>query len=171
LWHESGQTALENAHVCVFGSSALASESLKNLVLPGIGRFTVIDDAIVDDQDVLTNFFVQHDDAGKPRAECIVAGLGELNPDARGVAVVRAPADVLGSCESSDADLVSSASLVIACGLPDALVHDLGLRCWQLGTPLIVAGAAGFMASIRTVVPEHAGKLDNETWDLISFFL
>ncbi|KAJ1844630.1 hypothetical protein LPJ73_005107, partial [Coemansia sp. RSA 2703] len=82
--------------------------------------------------------------------------LGELNPDARGVAVVRAPADVLGSCESSDADLVSSASLVIACGLPDALVHDLGLRCWQLGTPLIVASAAGFMASIRTVVPEHA---------------
>ncbi|KAJ1891515.1 hypothetical protein LPJ66_006876 [Kickxella alabastrina] len=156
LWHESGQAALETARVCVFGSSALASESLKNLVLPGIGEFTVVDDAVVGEQDTLTNFFVQPSDMGKPRAKCIVSGLSELNPDVRGASVIRTPAEVLASCEPSDTELVSRASLVIACGLPEAVVHDLGLRCWQQGTPLLVATAAGFMASVRTVVSEHA---------------
>ncbi|KAJ1891563.1 hypothetical protein LPJ66_006848 [Kickxella alabastrina] len=121
-----------------------------------IGEFTVVDDAVVGEQDTLTNFFVQASDMGKPRAKCIVSGLGELNPDVRGASVIRAPAEVLASCEPSDAELVSRASLVIACGLPEAVVHDLGLRCWQQGTPLLVATAAGFMASVRTVVSEHA---------------
>ncbi|KAJ2846666.1 hypothetical protein GGI22_006185, partial [Coemansia erecta] len=45
LWKKTGQAALESSSVCVLGSSALASESLKNLVLPGIGEMIVIDDA------------------------------------------------------------------------------------------------------------------------------
>ncbi|KAJ1938741.1 NEDD8-activating enzyme E1 regulatory subunit, partial [Kickxella alabastrina] len=126
------------------------------LLLPWIGEFSVVDDAVVGEQDTLTNFFVQSSDMGKPRAKCIVSGLSELNPDVRGASIIRAPAEVLASCEPSDMELVSRASLVIACGLPEAVVHDLGLRCWQQGTPLLVATAAGFMASVRTVVSEHA---------------
>ncbi|KAJ2898583.1 NEDD8-activating enzyme E1 regulatory subunit, partial [Coemansia aciculifera] len=95
LRQESGQTALENARVCVFGSTALAAETLKNLVLPGIGEFVVVDDGVVSEQDTLTNFFVQAGDVGKLRAECIVQGLCELNPDVRGSAVTRSPAELL----------------------------------------------------------------------------
>ncbi|KAJ2720102.1 hypothetical protein GGI07_004814 [Coemansia sp. Benny D115] len=148
--------ALENAHVCVLGSSALASESLKNLALPGIGSFTVVDDALVGEHDTQTNFFVQADDGGKPRAQCIVDELSELNPDVRGTAVIKAPAALLASDCPADTALVSEASLVIACGLDEAVVRDLALQCWEYSTPLIVATAAGFMACIRTVVPEHA---------------
>lgn len=36
LWQSHGQTALESCHLCVLNASALSSEILKNLVLPGV---------------------------------------------------------------------------------------------------------------------------------------
>eukprot|EP00439_Symbiodinium_sp_Y106_P042420 s322_g5.t1 len=45
-----GQRALMDAKVCMLGSSAIATESLKNLVLPGIGQFTIVDNAKVEAQ-------------------------------------------------------------------------------------------------------------------------
>lgn len=40
---ERGQLALEQGHVCVLNATALATEVIKNLVLPGVGKFTVVD--------------------------------------------------------------------------------------------------------------------------------
>lgn len=34
LWGSHGQMNLETAHICIIGSGATASETLKNLVLP-----------------------------------------------------------------------------------------------------------------------------------------
>jgi hypothetical protein len=42
-WAERGQLALEQGHVCVLNATALATEVLKNLTLPGIGHFTLVD--------------------------------------------------------------------------------------------------------------------------------
>ena len=44
LWGASGQRALGNTLVVLVGSSACGTETLKNLVLPGVGSFLVIDD-------------------------------------------------------------------------------------------------------------------------------
>ncbi|KAJ2730542.1 hypothetical protein IW152_005169 [Coemansia sp. BCRC 34962] len=156
LWQESGQTALENARVCVLGSTALAAETLKNLVLPGIGEFVVVDDGVVGEQDTLTNFFVQVGDQGKLRAECIVQGLCELNPDVRGSAVTRSPAELLASTDPADIQLVAEATLVLACGQPESVVCALSRRCWQANVPLVAADFAGFYARVRTSIPEHA---------------
>ncbi|KAJ2871789.1 hypothetical protein GGH93_004546 [Coemansia aciculifera] len=156
LWQESGQTALEGARVCVFGSTALAAETLKNLVLPGIGEFVIVDDGVVGEQDTLTNFFVQTDDQGKMRAECIVQGLCELNPDVRGSAVTRSPAELLASSDPADIQLVASATLVLACGQPESVICALSRRCWQAHVPLVAADYAGFYARVRTSIPEHA---------------
>ncbi|KAJ2547983.1 NEDD8-activating enzyme E1 regulatory subunit, partial [Coemansia sp. RSA 1933] len=160
LWQKTGQAALESASVCVLGSSALASESLKNLVLPGIGEMVVIDDAQVDKQDIKTNFFVRPDDTGKPRACCIVENLCELNPEVRGSAIVESPAAAVqvsgeqGS-DSAAAAALDSASLVICCNQPDSVVCKLSRKCSETGKPLIVATSAGFMSCIRTSVAEH----------------
>ena len=40
---ERGQLALEQGHVCVLNATALATEVIKNLVLPGVGQFTLVD--------------------------------------------------------------------------------------------------------------------------------
>lgn len=44
LWGASGQRALGNTMVVLVGTSACGTETLKNLVLPGVGSFLVVDD-------------------------------------------------------------------------------------------------------------------------------
>lgn len=44
LWGASGQRALGSTLVVLVGSSACGTETLKNLVLPGVGSFLVLDD-------------------------------------------------------------------------------------------------------------------------------
>jgi NEDD8-activating enzyme E1 regulatory subunit len=60
LWAASGQRALEESHVLLIipdrdtegsGSSVAGIETLKNLVLPGIGSFTIADSATVTEAD------------------------------------------------------------------------------------------------------------------------
>jgi len=84
LWGADGQNKLEAAHIALFGASATGCETLKNLILPGVGRFTIIDDKKVGDADLGVNFFVVSSSIGKSRAEQTAALLGELNPDVRG---------------------------------------------------------------------------------------
>ena len=57
------------AKICLLGSSGVGTETLKNLVLPGCGDVTIVDDAIVTEGDLGNNFFVTVEDVGKPRAE------------------------------------------------------------------------------------------------------
>ncbi|RYO86251.1 hypothetical protein DL766_000284 [Monosporascus sp. MC13-8B] len=54
LWAASGQAALESAHILLVNSGAgcVGVETLKNLVLPGIGRFTIADSALVINADL-----------------------------------------------------------------------------------------------------------------------
>lgn len=59
LWASSGQTSLEKANILVIGACALSGQILKNLVLPGIGAFTLVDDALVHPADLGVNFFLQ----------------------------------------------------------------------------------------------------------------
>lgn len=57
LWGDHGQEALESAHVCLINATATGTEILKNLVLPGIGSFTIIDGHQVSGEDAGNNFF------------------------------------------------------------------------------------------------------------------
>uniref|UniRef100_A0A8C9Q6J0 NEDD8 activating enzyme E1 subunit 1 n=1 Tax=Spermophilus dauricus TaxID=99837 RepID=A0A8C9Q6J0_SPEDA len=51
LWGDHGQEALESAHVCLIHATATGTEILKNLVLPGIGSFTIVDGNQVSGED------------------------------------------------------------------------------------------------------------------------
>ncbi|XP_011843294.1 PREDICTED: NEDD8-activating enzyme E1 regulatory subunit [Mandrillus leucophaeus] len=65
LWGDHGQEALESAHVCLINATATGTEILKNLVLPGIGSFTIIDGNQVSGEDAGNNFFLQRSSIGK----------------------------------------------------------------------------------------------------------
>lgn len=96
LWAASGQQALEESRVLLINSDGpidgrdtavsgvVGVEALKNLVLPGIGGFTVIDPATVTETDLGVNFFLEEDSLGKSRAEETCRLLKELNPDVDG---------------------------------------------------------------------------------------
>uniref|UniRef100_A0A7S3L0F1 THIF-type NAD/FAD binding fold domain-containing protein n=1 Tax=Amphora coffeiformis TaxID=265554 RepID=A0A7S3L0F1_9STRA len=94
LWGAAGQKALAESCVVLVGATAAGTETLKNLVLPGVGAFGVIDDHVtVTAADVAVNFFTttmrddtnndDGDKSNKTRAATAAALLQELNPDVR----------------------------------------------------------------------------------------
>ena len=90
LWAASGQNALESARVLVVNGSATSTSILKNLVLPGIGHFTILDAEMATPEDAGNNFFLEGPDSvGKSRAEEEVRLLLELNESVEGVADTR----------------------------------------------------------------------------------
>ncbi|KAI8632262.1 hypothetical protein F5Y19DRAFT_356945 [Xylariaceae sp. FL1651] len=86
LWAASGQAALESANILLVNSGAgtVGVETLKNLVLPGIGRFVIADDAVVNEADLGVNFFLEEGCLGRLRSECCTKLLLELNPEVQG---------------------------------------------------------------------------------------
>ena len=89
LWAASGQQALEHAKILLLnsGSGVVGVETLKNLTLPGVGSFTVVDDALVEEKDLGLNFFLTEESLGKSRAEECAKLLKELNPEVQGQGV------------------------------------------------------------------------------------
>lgn len=89
LWAASGQQALEEGRVLLLntGSGVVGVETLKNLILPGVGSFTIVDDAVVGEKDLGVNFFLEESSLGKSRAEESCRLLRELNPEVDGIAV------------------------------------------------------------------------------------
>jgi NEDD8-activating enzyme E1 regulatory subunit len=69
LWGGVGQRNLVNSHVLLIQADGVGAETLKNLVLPGIGAFTILDDHRVSHDDLGNNFFVTADSVGRLRAE------------------------------------------------------------------------------------------------------
>ena len=96
LWAASGQQALEEAHVLLLnnGSGAVGIETLKNIVLPGVGTFTIVDEPNVETEDLGVNFFLEESSLQRPRAAECCKFLMELNPEVKGhwVQKVRTPA-------------------------------------------------------------------------------
>jgi len=151
------------AKVCVIGSSPCASETLKNLVLPGIGQFTVVDDAVVEEADFGNNFFLEQGDLGKSRAEAVSRLLQEMNPDVRGTFVCKDLASVL------QPEFFRPYALVIACQVTASLSVQLDELCHELGIPLVLVTSVGMVGKLRLHVAEHAvieTKPDSEFGDL-----
>lgn len=89
LWAASGQAALENAKVLLLnsGSGVVGVETLKNLILPGVGSFTIVDETNVSELDLGINFFLEESSLGRWRAEETRKFLQELNPEVKIIAL------------------------------------------------------------------------------------
>jgi len=64
LWGSHGQKLLSNSKVLLLGANSSGTETLKNLVLPGVGSVTIVDGETVTDRDCGNNFFVTEDTVG-----------------------------------------------------------------------------------------------------------
>ncbi|KAJ3293051.1 hypothetical protein BCR33DRAFT_664309 [Rhizoclosmatium globosum] len=151
LWQAHGQKALENTSILVVHANATATETLKNLVLPGIGSFTLVDGKVVDGADAGSNFFLEGSDIGRSRAQAAAALLAELNPDVRARAVV---ADVEKALTVSP-ELVTQHNIVVASSLPQHILLPLAKLCAAENIPLIVVRAYGFVGHLRIQAVEH----------------
>ncbi|CAK9018868.1 NEDD8-activating enzyme E1 regulatory subunit, partial [Durusdinium trenchii] len=125
------------------------TETLKNLVLPGIGRFTVVDDGKVDVADTSNNFFVTADAVGKPRAEVTCGLLNELNPDVQGSFKVCDPLEF-----ARDATNLHEYSLVVVTELPEKALLELEVLFRKARVPVVVARTYGFVGICRVLTME-----------------
>jgi len=80
IWGSIGQANLRSSFVLLFSSSLEIVEAMRNLVLPDLKQICIIDDAITSQHDINTNFFIDPDDLGVPRANAILHGMKQLNP-------------------------------------------------------------------------------------------
>lgn len=150
LWQNSGQKRLENAHICLINASTTGSETLKNLVLPGIGSFTIVDPRTVGEEDLSGNFFLDSDDIGSNIASVTAAKLCELNLDVKGhIFGENLAALVLKPAFFDAFDVV-----VVSDYIEGTLLETLKSILWTRNVPLLVVNTVGFYGSVQLVCPE-----------------
>jgi len=183
LWGASGQKSLSESCVILINATAVGTETLKNLILPGIGSFHIIDDQIVQPSfegggekvDPFSNFFVfnhaQEKEIIEPKSRAQVAAknLGELNSDVNG-SYTSVP-----SLKSADfASLFSSIRndnpgkiLVIAADVPPTILSSIASICWQNDSqninneiirsqiPLVIVKSYGLIGTVRVQIVRH----------------
>uniref|UniRef100_A0A6I8SWD6 NEDD8-activating enzyme E1 regulatory subunit n=1 Tax=Xenopus tropicalis TaxID=8364 RepID=A0A6I8SWD6_XENTR len=137
LWGDHGQEALESAHVCLINATATGTEILKNLVLPGIGSFTIVDGNVVTGED--------------NRAQTSMELLQELNDDVTGNFVPESPEQLL----EKDPSFFCKFTIVITTQLPESTLLRLAETLWDSNIPLLVCRTYGFVGYMRIVVKEH----------------
>lgn len=151
LWGDHGQSALESAHVCLINASATGAEILKNLVLPGIGAFTIVDHHTVSVNDLSSNFFVTIDKQGTPRGDCVAQTLCELNTEVHSN-VCSEPLDTL---LDSHPNFFSEFTVVIATELSESQLKRLSSDVWSRDVPLVVARSCGMIGHVRLAIRCH----------------
>lgn len=151
LWGDHGQALLESSHVCLVNASATGTEILKNLILPGIGAFTIVDGSHVSDTDLGVNFFVSGDQVGKSKSQVATELLQELNTDVKGNFIDENFEFIL----STDGSFFSQFTVVIASDLSESNLMKLSEALWKSCTPLIVARSYGLVGYIRISLPSH----------------
>ncbi|KAI0759401.1 hypothetical protein BD413DRAFT_274780 [Trametes elegans] len=156
IWAASGQAALESSRVLVVSSSATSTSILKNLVLPGIGHFSILDSTITTPADAGNNFFLNaRESIGKPRAQEAVPLLRELNDSVQGEPVLKDVKELLRTDQGKD--WITGFSIVIAHNLDKPTLEDLSTLLWSnpSGPPLIAVRSAGFLSEFHIQYHEH----------------
>lgn len=141
----------------MISGSATSTSILKNLVLPGIGHFTILDHTNVTPEDAGNNFFLEgHSSIGKSRAEEAVRLLAELNDGVESRADTSNVEDIL----QMNPSYLTSFTLVIAHNLDPSLLENLSNLLWSDVTfpMLVVVRSAGFLAEFFIQFHEHAGE-------------
>lgn len=151
LWGLHGQELLEAANIALVGANAVGCETLKNLILPMVGSFTVVDGKTVEEADLGCNFFVDKDGIGKSRAEVTQKLLNELNPDVKGAFVGEDAAAIL----RDKPDFFKQFTFVIVAELPEESLLALGKLCWDSSIPLLVVRSVGMVGYCRVVARDH----------------
>jgi amyloid beta precursor protein binding protein 1 len=158
LWASSGQASLESAKILVLGASHLGACVLKNLILPGIGSFTLVDGNNVTDADLGNNFFIEGNAKGKSRAVEQVKNLCELNPSVKGHAVQKEPMAFIQE------QGLSEYTLIIAINQPNSVLFPLSTQAWHanegVGVPLTSLRGAGFVGEVQLQINEATSECD-----------
>lgn len=155
LWGAKGQKALGDTTVLLIRATAAGTETLKNLVLPGVGNIVVVDDAMVTEDDAASNFFVTFD-SSKSRAEVALELLQELNPDVQGSCQHVESLQGVNYEELLATHSVDTNLLVICADLEPALLLEIAAKCGAAAIPMLQVQSYGLLGLVRIQAPPMA---------------
>ncbi|PSN62126.1 hypothetical protein BS50DRAFT_577983 [Corynespora cassiicola Philippines] len=151
LWGATGQLALENSHILLVnsGPGVVGLETLKNLVLPGIGNFTIQDSVIVSEADLGVNFFLEDEHLGGFRAEHTCNLLKELNPDVQGHFITEPVESWLMQPDA----LTPFTLILVAAPIRPELLSKLQAHADKALVPLFYLHSVGFYSHFSVHLP------------------
>ncbi|KAI3457348.1 hypothetical protein Pfo_014011 [Paulownia fortunei] len=152
IWGEQGQAALEKSSICLLNCGPTGSETLKNLVLGGVGSITVVDGSKVELGDLGNNFMVDESTVGQSKAKTVCAFLEELNDAVKAKFIEEYPEKLI----ESNPSFFSQFTLVVATQLVEYSMVKLDRICCNANVMLIFARSYGLTGFVRISVKEHA---------------
>lgn len=171
LWGRGGQRALEAASIIALGVTTTVSEALKNLILPGIGRCAIVDDAIVTERDLGSNFFIPPSSVGSPLATAVATHLSNLNPSSTVISRVMSIADFMRNEMTTVVGAFSIVLLSSRVGQSDAqrlaayVADKLPRTSVMRATTVGLVGVVRIQAAPQFVVDDPSRVVENWHWD------
>eukprot|EP00727_Mastigamoeba_balamuthi_P013622 m51a1_g8883 putative ubiquitin activating enzyme e1 (1049) ;mRNA; f:649634-653725 len=130
------QGRLAASSVLVVNARGLGAEIAKNIILMGVRQVSLHDPEPVEMADLVSQFYLNGTDIGKPRAAACVEKFAELNPHV----------DVNVVTGAIDAALVSRYQVVVLTGSTLATAVSLDRMCVQHGARFLWADTKGVFA-------------------------
>ncbi|KAJ0420904.1 hypothetical protein BJY00DRAFT_117728 [Aspergillus carlsbadensis] len=148
LWGVQAQEKLRSANILLITFKALANEVAKNLVLAGIGSLTIVDDAIVTEEDLGAQFFVNQDCIGQNRAQAAAPAVRSMNPR------VQLHIDT-ENIANKPPEFFAQFDITIATELSFLMYASINAACRIAGRPFYAAGLHGFYGFVFADLIQH----------------
>lgn len=155
LWGVQAQEKIRNANILLINLRGLATEVAKNLVLAGIKSITVLDSAVVTEEDLGCQFFLTEASVGSNRAEAAAPQIRNLNPR---VNVVVDTSDISSKSPSFFADFTV---VIVTDQHPDTL-NVLNTATRLHNVPFYAASLQGMYGTIFADLISHEFVISRE---------
>ncbi|KAH9969636.1 hypothetical protein BC827DRAFT_1257513 [Russula dissimulans] len=151
LWGLEAQQRMRNATILVVNLRGVATETIKNIVLAGVGKLIIWDCEDVAAEDLGVGFFFREEDVGKKRVDAAKARIESLNPL---VAVETMTSPLALEHERLDA-LVRGVDLVCITDSDRDFIIRANDACRRSRKPLYAGGTYGLLGYIFCDLLEH----------------
>jgi len=142
---------MRNATVLVINLKGLATETIKNIVLAGIGKLVVLDGENVTEEDLGAGFFFRDADVGTNRAVAAKPRIESLNP-----LVVIETITTHDKLKTENMDeLINGVDLVCVTDLGRDVVVPVNDACARLGKKFYCAATFGMLGYIFCDLGRH----------------
>ncbi len=149
-----GQQKLNKSRVLVVGAGGLGAPLLQYLAAAGVGTLGIVDDDVVALSNLQRQVIHGSADVGRQKVDTAQEFIARLNPHVR----VEPHALRLGAQNAQD--LVSAYDIVADGSDNFATRYIVSDACYFAKRPLVSAAVGGFDASLTTLRPYEAGRLN-----------